>query len=427
LEPISKRWIWFIFPINIAAEGLHTAIPLFVIHLDGGIAEIAVITALHYGVAALGSIFWGKILDKYHAKKVVLLISFSITLICCVWLFYTTAIEPIYAISPISGFFLVARSQVTQMLVMETSTNNQWSRLFARTSILATLGSLAAMVIGAIWSLYFDSRQYFLICAISTGIALVISLQITKTNFHIERSTIAESIHGMHYIFSHFRFHHHFIFPKVPELYDYRHILAILKGKVSHEIGFLFLTNFLFYFGSNVYFTALTPFLKNLGLSDSMVFSLYLLQTCTMVGFFFTAPKIIAKIGEEHAAMSAYVPRIGGILIAAFLITAFIGTISLVFAILSMCLMVVGFSIYNTANSVILFKAIPKGFEGTYLGVNSSMLGFGVFVGALTAGFVTKIFDYQATFLGSSLIVFMSLILFRFYLRHRLSGRTDTN
>ncbi len=425
MEPISKKWVWFIFPINIAAEGLHTAVPLFVIHLGGGIAEIAVITAIHYGVAALGSIFWGKILDKYHAKKLVLLIAFSITLVCCVWLFYTTTIEPIYAISPISGFFLVARSQVTQMLVMETSPNNQWSRLFARTSILATLGSLAAMVIGAIWSLYFDSRQYFLICAISTGIAILISLQITKTNFHIERSTIAESIHGIHYIFSHFRWHHHLIFPKVPELYDYRHILTILKGKVSHEIGFLFLTNFLFYFGSNVYFTALTPFLKNLGLSDSIVFSLYLLQACTMVGFFFTAPKIIAKIGEEHAAMGAYIPRLSGVLIASFLITAFVGTGSLVFAILSMCLMVVGFSIYNTANSVLLFKAIPKGFEGTYLGVNSSMVGFGVFGGALTAGFITNIFGYQTTFFGASLVLFASLALFRLYLRHRLSGKTD--
>jgi MFS family permease len=403
-----------------AAEGLHTAVPLFVIHLGGGIGEIAIITALHYGVAALGSVFWGKILDEYHAKKAVLVISFFVVLICCLWLFYTTKIEPIYIISPLSGFFLVARSQVTQMLVMETSPNNQWSRLFARTSILATIGSLAAMVVGAVWSIYFDSRQYFLICAVSTGIAIAISFQVTKTHFHIERSTIAQSIQGLHYIFSHFRLHHHFVFPRIPELYDYKHILTILKGKVSHEIGFLFLTNFLFYFGSNIYFTALTPFLKNLGLSDSTVFSLYLLQTCTMVGFFFAAPRIIAKMGEEHAAMIAYIPRLCGILVAGFLITMFVGMYSLLFAIVSMCLMVVGFSIYNTANSVLLFKTIPKGFEGRYLGVNSSMVGFGVFGGALTAGFITKIFDYHVTYLGSALILLASLVLFRFYLRHRL-------
>lgn len=422
LEPIKKNWIWFILPINIAAEGLHTAVPLFVIQLGGDIGEVSVVTAMHYGAAALGGIFWGRILDKYHAKKAVLLISFSIILLSCVWLYYTAQIEPIYLIAPLTGFFLVVRSHVTQMLVMESSPNNQWSRIFARTSILSTFGSLAAMLIGAIWSLYFDSRQYFMICAISTGIAILISLQITKTHFHIELSTIAHSIQGIHYIFSHFRLHHHFVFPRVPELYDYKHIITILKGKTSHEIGFLFLTNFLFYFGSNIYFTSLTPFLKSLGLSDSTVFSLYLTQTSTMVGFFFVAPKIISKLGEEQATMLAYVPRICGVLIAGFLITVFVGTQSLLFAILSMCLMVVGFSVYSTANSVLFFKTIPKGFEGRYLGVNSSMVGMGVFFGALTAGFITTSFAYQITFLVSSVILFGSLTLFRFYVHHRLSS-----
>ncbi len=427
MKPINKRWIWFILPINIAAEGLHTAIPLFVISLGGGINEVSVLIAIHYGAAALGSIFWGKILDKYHAKKAVLLVSFSITLLSCIWLYYTSRVEPIYIISPLVGFFLVARSQVTQMLVMETSLNNQWSMLFARTSIISTFGSIGAMLIGAVWSLYFDSRQYFVVCAAFTGIAMIASFQITKTNFHIERSAIAHSIQGIHYVFSHFRLQHHFVFPSMPEIYDYKHIIAILKGKASHEIGFLFLANLLFYFGSNIYFTALTPFLKSLGLTDSTVFTLYLLQTCTMAGIFFVAPKIIAKLGEERSTMMAYIPRICGILIAGFLVSAFTGIHMILFLVLSMCMMVVGFSVYSTANSVLFFKTIPKGFEGRYLGVNSSMVGLGVFGGALTAGFVTTSFEYAATFLIAALILLGSIAFFRMYLNHRLSGKVFQN
>lgn len=421
---VSKKWIWFIPPINIAAEGLHTAIPLFVIHLGGGIREVSIMIAIHYGAAALGSILWGKVLDKYHAKKAVLIVSFSAIILCCLWLYFTNSITPIYAIAPLSGFFLTARSPVTQMLVMETSMNNQWSKLFARTSILSTFGSLGAMLIGAIWSLYFDSRQYFAICAIASAIALGISTQISKTHFHIERHAIAHSVHGIQHAFGHFRMHHHFVFPKIPSIHDYKHIISILKGKVSHEIGFLFLANFLFYFGSNIYFTALTPFLKTLKLSDSTVFTLYLIQTCMMAAIFFVAPKIISRLGEEKSTMIAYLPRILGVLIAAFLISIFSGQMLLSFAILSMCLMVVGFSIFTTANSVLLFKSIPKGFEGTYLGVNSSMVGMGVFGGALTAGFVATTFDYTMTFITSSVILLGSVALFRFYLRHRLSEKT---
>lgn len=424
MTAISKKWIWFIPPINIAAEGLHTAIPLFVIHLGGGIREVSIMIAIHYGAAAVGSIFWGKILDRYHAKKAVLLVSFSAIILCCMWLYFTNNIGPIYVVAPLSGFFLTARSPVTQMLVMETSMNNQWSRLFARTSILSTFGSLGAMLIGAVWSLYFDSRQYFAICAVAAGVALVISTQISKTQFHIERHAIAHSVHGIQHAFGHFRMHHHFVFPKIPSIHDYKHIISILKGKVSHEIGFLFLANFMFYFGSNIYFTALTPFLKTLKLSDSTVFTLYLIQTCTMAVIFFIAPKIISKFGEEKSTILSYLPRILGVLIAAFLISVFSGHLLLSFAILSMCLMVVGFSIFTTANSVLFFKAIPKGFEGTYLGVNSSMIGVGVFGGALTAGFVATTFGYTLTFVTSSVVLVGSVALFRFYLQHRLSEKT---
>lgn len=424
MDTVSKKWIWFILPISIAVEGLHTAIPLFVIHLGGGISEVSVLIAIHYGAAALGSIVWGKVLDKYHAKKTVLLSSFSVILLCCMWLYFVNDIGPIYVISPIAGFFLTARGQVTQMLVMETSKNNEWSRLFARTSILSTLGSLGAMLIGAVWSLYFDSRQYFMICALSTGIALVISSQITKSNFHIERHAIAHSVHGIQHIFSHFRLHHHFVFPKIPNIHDYKHIISILRGKASHEIGFLFLANLLFYFGSNIYFTALTPFFKSLSLSDSTVFTLYLIQTCTMTGIFFVAPKLISRVGEEKSTMLSYIPRILGVLIAGFLISLFSGYALLAFAILSMCLMVIGFSIFTTANSVLLFKTIPKGFEGTYLGVNSSMVGMGVFAGALTAGVITVHWNYTATFVASSVILVASIVLFRFYSHRRLSEKT---
>lgn len=423
MESINKRWLGFILPINIAAEGLHTVIPLFVISLGGGISEVSVMIAIHYGAAALGSIFWGKILDKYHAKKAVLLVTFSMILLCCLWLYYTTDIEPIYIISPLAGFFLTARGPVTQMLVMETSPNNQWGKFFARASILSTLGSIAAMIIGAVWSFYFDIRQYFMICALATAISIAISLQISKTHFHIERNMILQSIHGVQHIIGHIRMHNHFFFPKIPELYDFKHILILFKGKVSHEIGFLFLTNFLFYFGSNIYFTALTPFLKSFGLSDSAVFSMYLVQSGTMAGFFFLAPKIIARVGEERSTVVAYIPRIIGVLIAGFVVTLFVGSGLLAAAIASMCLMVVGFSIYSTSNSVLLFKIIPKGFEGTYLGVNSSMVGMGVFGGALTAGFVTRIFNYPTTFLISALVLLGSAALFRMYLHHKLSGK----
>jgi predicted MFS family arabinose efflux permease len=58
------------------------------------------------------------------------------------------------------------------------------------------------------------------------------------------------------------------------------------------------------------------------------------------------------------------------------------------------------------------------------LGVNSSMIGFGVFGGALTAGFVAITINYTMTFVTSSIVLLGSAALFRFYLNHRLSEKT---
>jgi predicted MFS family arabinose efflux permease len=85
--------------------------------------------------------------------------------------------------------------------------------------------------------------------------------------------------------------------------------------------------------------------------------------------------------------------------------------------------MVSAFSIFSVSNSIIIFKAIPKGFEGTYLGVNSFMTGIGIFLGALTAGYVSNAIGYSVAFAIAVCIILSSLVMFRIYLKYRLSHR----
>lgn len=397
----GRKWIWYLLPSQITAEGLRTVIPLYVIFLGGDISEVSLVVALHYGAAALGSLFWGKVIDRFHVRRVVLLVSLFFIILCCIWLYFTRNLTMLFVISPVIGFFLVGKNPVTQLLVMESAPKNQWSWLFARISIIGTFGMLGAMIIGTIWSVYFDLSPYFLICAISTGIAIVFATTIKESHFHLERSSIAHSIQGLAYSFTHF----HLVFPKVSELYDYKHIISIFKGKISHEIGILFLANFLFYFGSSIYFTAYTPFLKHFNFTDSIVFLIYAIQTSTMIAIFFVAPRLISKLGEDRATLISYAPRIIAVLIAGLVIPLMLGIGVFVVSIISVCLMVVAFSIFSTASSVIFFKSIPPGFEGKYLGVHSSVTGIGVFAGAIVTGQLTNLFGYTILFLIAAIIL----------------------
>lgn len=406
-------------PSQITAQGLSTVIPLYVIFLGGDIGEVAIIAALQSGSVAIGSLAWGKIIDRFHAKRPILVISSFFVLLCSIAIYFTNSIYMIYTIAPILGFFMVAKNPVTNLLVMESIQKNRWSWLFARTSVISTLGMLVAMVIGTIGSLYFDLKPYFLICAISSGIAMVLSTSVKGSRIHIERSSIAHSLHGLRYLTN----YHIFVFPRIPELYDFRHIITIFKGRVSHEIGIFFLGSFFFYFGSNMYFTAWTPFLKNNNFSNSAVFLNYMIQMIIMLLVFFIAPKIISKLGEERSTILAYIPRILAVIIPAISIPLMAGTLGFPLAIASSCLMVIAFSIFSTSSSIIFFKSIPQGFEGKYLGVNSAVTGIGVFAGSLVTGELTKSLGYAAMFFSATVILALSVILFQVYFRYKLSHK----
>jgi predicted MFS family arabinose efflux permease len=246
-------------------------------------------------------------------------------------------------------------------------------------------------------------------------------MTIRESKFHLERSSIAHSIYGLRYVFSHF----HFEFPRIPELYDYKHIITIFKGKVTDEIGVFYITNFLFYLGSNIYFTAFTPFLKDYGFSNSDVFLIYVIQTAVMISVFFVAPRFISKMGEERSISLSYAPRIAAVVIAGLFIPITIGQGFFAVAIISASLMVVAFSIFSTATSIIFFKSIPQGFEGKYLGVNSSITTVALFIGALCTGQLVNSFGYTIAYAVASGILVASFALFRIYLRYRLSDKND--
>lgn len=414
--------MYFLLPSSIAAEGLHIVVPLYILFLNGTIVEVGISTAIIYGFSAIGSIFWGKIIDKFHVKRIILVISFLAISLSNILLFFTSEIASVFLISTLIGFFVIAKNPVTQLLVMETVPNNQWSNLFALTSIMSVLGSLIAFIVGSFWESFFDLRPYFLFCAVFSILATILSITVKKSSF-LERTSIAHSVHGLRYLFSSFRFNFHLFFPKIPKLRDFKQIVVLLRGKAKNELGLLLLSNFFFYFGSNAFFTAFIPFLKTNQFSNSSVFQVYLFQTITLLAVFYVVPRITAKIGEERSAKLAYIPRVSGILIAALLIPITIGIQSFAIATIAGCLMIVAFSIFNTSNSIILFKTIPRGFEGTYLGTNSFMIGIGIFAGALTASYVTSAFGYNILFFTAISMLFVSFFLFQSFFKNKLSHR----
>lgn len=419
---VSKSWMWYIFPSSVTIEGLHIVIPLYILFLKGTVADVGIAIAVQYCGSALGAIFWGKIIDTYHVKRIILLTTFSAVTISSLALYLVIDLPTIFVLSAVVGFFIIGKNPITQLMVMETNPNNRWSSVFALTSNLTTFGSLTAFAVGMFWSQIFDLRPYFLFCAGFSLSSLLASILVDKSTF-LERHTISESVHGATYFLRHHRMHFNLYFPKHPKKDDFKHISTLFRGKIKHEIGLLYLTNFFFYFGSNSFFTILIPFLKHYQFSTSQVFAVYLVQTIVMMVFFFLTPRIVSKIGESKSVLIAYGPRIAGIAMTGVLVPLSFGDNAFVAAVAASSLMVVGFSIFSTSNSVIFFKAIPKGFEGRFLGVNSFMVGIGIFMASIISGFVSSSLGYMVSFVMASILLLVSIVMFSIYIKHKVSSK----
>src|SRR6478736_4100800 len=100
----NKRWMWYLLPAQISAQGLSTVIPLYVIFLGGDISEVAIISALQSGSVAIGSLVWGRIIDRFHAKRPILMLSFFFVLLCSIGMYFTNSINNLYGLVIVLGF-----------------------------------------------------------------------------------------------------------------------------------------------------------------------------------------------------------------------------------------------------------------------------------------------------------------------------------
>jgi len=110
--------MWYLLPSQITAQGLSTVIPLYVIFLGGDIGEVAIISALQNGAVTIGSLVWGRIIDRFHSKRPILVTSFLFVLLCSIGMYFTNSVYFLYLLAIVLGFFMFARSPVTEFLVM---------------------------------------------------------------------------------------------------------------------------------------------------------------------------------------------------------------------------------------------------------------------------------------------------------------------
>jgi predicted MFS family arabinose efflux permease len=445
----NRGWTWYLVPINASTSGLATILPLYMIQLGGTVKEIALSVFISGLASTIGSIFWGKIIDRMQWRRIIILISSISIIILAASIYFISSVAILIAISAIISYLTAGIGPVTNLLVKEKSKNgSEWIKIYSWTSLITCAGIVIAMVVGFAWLQNHDIRSYAIICsvigAISLGLALLLLrdppgkrdskknnqiihwskpriLSVSVLSYQLQKIFTYQKLKLYSYnCFASLRslllslISLHFDFPRcINRSFIADKLIQMQKSTSKKE--FLFFGGIsLYYLSGNLLFTPYTPFLKQNGVSDSEVFLAYTILHLSKVVFLPFNHKTISKNGgEEKMARWSYIPRASGILMILIASIFLVGNQAsiLIVTFIAFIAVDIAYSIWDTSTTCSLFRIMPRSKEGSLYGINSSIIGAGNLIGAIAAGAVSASFGYGTTFALAVIVVLISLIL----------------
>jgi MFS family permease len=408
----SRKWSWYLLPLNASSTGLSTIIPIYMLALGGQVREVAIAMFLSNLAVTLGAIFWGKLIDAMHWRRTIIVICSAAIALTCSSMYFVSSIPVLMLLSALVGFFSVGPAPVTNLLVMEKSRKEEWLKTFSWTSLISSAGLVIAMVAGYLWLMQYDAQSYALICAAIAFSSVGLTMMFVKDPpATLERRAIAMSPAALVDRLK-----------QAPVMFlkpvtDFS--LSKLRTSMSRKEFLFFAGTGLYFLSSNLMFTPYTPFLKDSGVTDSQVFLAYTILHMSKVFFLPFNHQLIARGGEEKMGRIAYIPRMFGIVLAvaaAFMFASNPESV-LMMTLAAFVTVEVAFSIWSTTTTSSLLKIIPDGRAGSVLGVNSAIIGAGLLIGSLAAGEVAAGFGYGATFALAIAFLGASFVLVRKYFR----------
>jgi len=166
--------------MNASSTGLSTIIPIYMLALGGDVREVAMAVFLSNFAATLGAIFWGKLIDAMHWRRMIIVICAAAIAITAASMHFVSSVPILMLLSALVGFFSVGPGPATNLLVMEKSKREDWLKTFSWTSLISAAGLVIAMLAGYLWLMQYDAQSYALICSAIAISSLVLTVMLVK-------------------------------------------------------------------------------------------------------------------------------------------------------------------------------------------------------------------------------------------------------
>jgi MFS family permease len=407
----DQKWLWIFVPINAAIGGFSTLLPLYIIDIGGTVIDVGNIVSAYSLALIPSSILWGFAVDRKEKRKPFVTYGYLGITVLLVAGFFLTDIPSLLVLYVCYAGISTVASPAVSILLMESSPKKKLSMTFAKYSSLTLLGTALGTIPGAFWTNYLPLRAYFLLCAIFSGISVVLAVRyLAEPEFPFERKAVALSQESFVTKLRTVTM----IFITIPSLEDIKSFGKMMRSVFTRHLPLLYLSFFLFFTASNLFFTSYTPFLKSRQMDDSGVFIIFTTLYILQAGIYPITSRACGRFGEDHVAVLALWLRTGGILAALTTVLLMLYNSTLMNAsILSIAVIGTSFAFFNTSSSVLLFRTLPHGKQGELLGIYSALTGIAAFTGAIMSGYLSYNLGYALTFVAAALLYVSCALVLR--------------
>jgi len=405
----GTRWFYSLLPVDVATGPVATLIPLYILELHGTVIDVALTITLFNAVSIPAAIIWGYVTDRFQSRRTIIVLSsvaISGNLILLPLANSISGAALVYAL-----FSLVSSASATpaNLLIMETQRKSRWASMFARFSMVSSVGNTLGLVLSAAWSVYQPVSLLVLpLSALSLASALLSFVMIKEPPISFEREFIVLQKRSLQQRLLAIPL----VFLRTPGLVDFEAVFKGLRNALTRQLPLLYLSIFVFYLASGLFNTSFVPSLQAAHLGASLVFLVSMMAMVAQTASFYFAGPYVEKRDLRKSAIAGLLLRSGCyavIGVIAWLLTGlpYLAGILILYPLASG----LAFSVYYTSSNTMIFNTLGVKNQGSRLGVYSALVGVATMLGSLISGYISFYFGFLATFVIAAVLLAVCAVL----------------
>ncbi|MEM1546222.1 MAG: MFS transporter [Candidatus Methanomethylicia archaeon] len=372
---------------------------LYIISIGGSLLSIGVMSSTALLLSIPASFFWGYVCDKTKHYKFYILVSFLSCSIILYLLTTTSSILILIALYVIMDVLHVAHEPSKNILIAELYSREEWEKSYAIYEGLTEIGWLTGLLSGVFLSFFeFSTKTILMICSGLNFLAFLTSIILITDPFLVFERTFLriERVADLTY---------RGIAIAARTLDGFSTNKELMEGNIYAFCGGLVL----FSLATSTLFTPLPIFLsKDLSLSTSMVFTIYVLNSSGgVIGYFLASSRARYQEGRMIILKTTL---LRSILIFILEVLIVVNIYTVISTSLILALMGFAYALYHICVLSLSMEIIPQGKVGLF----NVFIGLGQAIGAYLGPFIAQNYGFIHLFPLVAIIFLLAHVSFRF-------------